>query len=164
MRYTVSILLAVTALGFASTAGAQTFTPKESMLAAEGPMTLTSRRSVICLAQFHLATTRKDASIASASFTGNQCTSMAPTGLPWRVSIDERGGGFHHIIIHGFALQFVHGATCGPADIEARLNSHGRILFTDIGFPGTTPCSAKVSLSTAPHLGIEDGATGDGAP
>ncbi len=164
MRHTLSILLAVTALGLASTAGAASFTPKRSMLTAEGSVALTARRSVTCLAQLHLAIAHKDASITSVSFTGNQCTTMVPTWLPWRVTIDEGGVGFHHITIHGFALQFVHGATCGPADINARLNPHGRILFTDIGFPGTTPCSIKASLSTNPQLRIEDGASRGGAP
>ncbi len=160
MRDTLSILLATAALGLASPAGAQTFTPQNATLAAEGSMALTSRRSVTCAVNLHLATAHKYASVTSVSFTGDQCTTILPTGLPWRVSIDEGGfGGFHPITINGFALQFIHGATCGPADIKAKLNPHGRIIFTDIGFPGTTPCSVKVSLSTTPQLGIDGGAT-----
>ena len=161
MRGTLSILLATAALGLASPAGAQNFTPKNATLTAEGSMALTSRRSVTCAVNLRLATADPDASITSVSFTGHQCTTILPTGLPWRVSIDQGGfDGFHPIMIHGFALQFIHGATCGPADIKARLNPHGRIIFTDIGFPGTTPCSVKVSVSTTPHLRIESAATG----
>jgi hypothetical protein len=160
MRNTLTILLAMTALGLASPAGAANFTPKHATLTGVGSMALISRRSVTCEVRLRLATADKHADITSVSFTGHQCTTILPAGLPWRVSIgQERAGGFHPITIHGFALLFVHDATCGPADIKARLNPHGRIMFTDIGFPGTTPCSVNVSLSTTPQLGIEGGAT-----
>jgi len=152
-RKMLLILLAVT--GLASPAAAMTFTPNNASIAAKGAMNLTSRRSVSCAVRLQLATADRVGSITSASFAGYQCAAILPTGLPWRVSIDEGGfGGFHKLTIHGFALQFVHGATCGPADIRARLNPHGRIIFNAVGIQGTTPCSADVSVSTAPQLGI----------
>jgi hypothetical protein len=160
MRNTLSILLAATALGLASPAGATNFTPNGATLTAEGSMALTSRRSVTCAAHLQLATADAYASVTSVSFTGYQCATILATGLPWSMSIDGGGvGGFYSITIHGFALQFVHGATCGPADIKARLNPHGRIIFTDLALPGTTPCSINVNVSTTPQLGIEGQAT-----
>jgi hypothetical protein len=156
MRNMLSILLAVTALGLASPAGAANFTPKQATLSAVGSMSLVSRRSVTCEVHLQLATADKHANITSVSFTGHKCSTILAAGLPWRVSIGDGGsGGFHPISIHGFALLFVHDATCGPADIKARLNPHGLIMFDDIGIPGTTPCSIDVSVSTTPQLGIE---------
>ena len=157
MRATTLTLAAVLALGVASPAAAMNFTPKRATIAAIGSMVLTSRRSVSCAVQLQLSAAHGRASITSASFTGYQCATIRATDLPWRLSIGDGGfDGFHPITIHGFALQFVHGATCGPGDIRAKLNPHGRIIFRDIGFPGTTPCSIDVSVSTTPHLGIED--------
>jgi hypothetical protein len=156
MRNILPILLVALAVATASPARARNFAPPEATFTAEGFMALTSRRSVTCAAHLRLSTGDKNASITAAAFTGYQCATIRAAQLPWRVT-SEPGGfdGFHPILIHGLALLFVHGATCGPADIRARLNPHGRILFKQIGIEGTTPCSIDVGVSTTPHLGVE---------
>lgn len=132
------------------------FTPKNAAIEGKGSMTLTARRSVSCAIGLDISTVNTYANITAVSFTGHQCGSIQPGGLPWRVSIEEGGfGGFHPLTIHGFALQFVHGATCGPADIKAKLNPHGLIKFSRAAFRGTTPCTVDGSVSTDPNLGVK---------
>ncbi len=156
MKVATPTLAAVVALGLGSPAAALHFTPKRAAIEAKGSMSLTWRRSVSCAVDLELSTADQDASVTSVSFAGHQCATIQPTGLPWRVSIEEGGfNGFHPLTIHGFALQFVHGETCGPTDIKATLNPHGLIKFSKVAFRGTTPCSIDASVSTTPHLGVK---------
>ncbi|MEP6968627.1 MAG: hypothetical protein ABI906_11175 [Pseudomonadota bacterium] len=131
------------------------FTPKNATIVASGSITLTSRRSFSCGLGMVLSTGDRRASVTSVSFVGHQCNTIQATGLPWLVSIEEGGfGGFHPLNIHGFAIQFVHGATCGPTEIPAKLNPHGLIKFSKVAFVGTTPCSVDANVSTSPRLGV----------
>lgn len=155
MRPAAVFLATVLAMGFAPPNTGMHFTPKNATIVANGSISFTSRRSFSCGLGMTLATNDRRASVTAVSFVGHRCSIIKATGLPWPVSIEEGGfGGFHRLAIHGFAVQFVHGATCGPAEIPARLNPHGLIKFNKTAFTGTTPCSVDANVSTSPRLGV----------
>ena len=139
------------ALGAASSASAWRFvSPVDAPFTISGGVTVsTTAVSLPCTASMSATTVGRGATITGATFSGGACGALSAAGLPWHVTV----GGPHSIKIHGMSVSAVVLGICGPGDVRAQLNVHGKIVMSGANLPGSIlPCSVSGTLSTHPNL------------
>lgn len=145
-----TILAGLTTLGFATSASAYHFIkPSNAPFDINGSMTVTAAAvSLPCTAKFHATTVGRGATITSANFSGVSCDALTASGLPWKITVS----GAHSIKIHNVSVSAVVLGVCGPGDVKAQLNAHGKIVIAGAGLPGLVPCSVSATLDSNPNL------------
>ncbi len=145
-----TVLAGLTTLGFASSASAYHFIkPSNAPFNINGSLTVTAGAvSLPCTASMHATTVGRGATIISASFSGVSCAALTASRLPWRITVS----GAHSIKIHNVAVSAVVLGVCGPGDVKAQLNVHGKIVIAGAGLPGLVPCSVSATLDSNPNL------------
>lgn len=141
-------------LGFATSASAFHFLPKESTFVARGAFIVsTAAVSIPCQAVLHGTTVGRGAKITSARFSGATCVAVVPSNLPWDLTV----GGPHSVKFHGVTVSAAGlVGTCGPGVLRGQDTIHGKITITGDnlrGLPGA-PCAVTSTLITRPHLTI----------
>ncbi len=141
-------------LGFASSASAFHFLPKDSTFVATGAFTISAGAvSIPCQARLHGTTFGRGAKITRASFSGATCLAVVPRNLPWALSV----GGPHSVRFHDVTLKAAGiVGVCGPGDLRGQDTVHGKITITGDSLPGLpgVPCSVTATLVTSPNLRI----------
>jgi hypothetical protein len=151
MRTLITAALAgLTALSFASSASAYHFIkPSNAPFNIVGSLTVTAGAvSLPCTTKMHATTVGRGATITSANFSGVSCAALSASNLPWHITVS----GAHSIKLHNVSLSAVVLGVCGPGDIKAQLNAHGKIVIAGAGLPGLVPCSVSATLDTNPNL------------
>jgi hypothetical protein len=145
-----AIVAGLATFGIASSASAFRFTqPVEAPFAITGSFTVTAAAvSLPCTANLAATTVGRGATITGASFSGISCLALTASGLPWKITI----GGPHSIKIHDVSVSALVLGVCGPGDVKAQLNTHGKIVIAGAGLPGLVPCSVSATLDTNPNL------------
>ncbi len=140
-------------LGFATSASAFQFTPRNTSFTATGSVTLTTpTTSVPCRANLQLNTLTMGATVTSASFSGDpRCSSLQAGGLPWHMST----GSPHSLQILQVDLSSVALGNCGPSTVPAQDTDKGKIIITSAGLHGSGQyCTLSGTFMTTPHLVI----------
>lgn len=138
--------------GFAGSASAFHFLPKESTFTARGSFTVSKgAASISCHAEFHGTTVGRGAEITSATFSGSTCVGVTPSNLPWDLTV----GGPHSVKFHKVTFTTALGV-CGPGVLKGQDTLHGKITMTGEGLRGSSGdrCAVTATLNTNPNLTI----------
>ena len=148
--FVTTVVAGLATFGFASSASAFHFIkPVDAPFRIVGTVTVTAGAvSLPCTAKFRATTVGRGATIKSASFSGISCAALTASNLPWPITIAAA----HSIKIHNVAVSAATLGVCGPGDVKAQLNAHGKIVIAGAGLPGLVPCSVTGTLDTNPNL------------